>query len=159
MAKSSTDYCPYSTTGQCTTWLNENDDAFNFANVRYWPYHDRLDPWGILNLEIKSLPSVNKVHVFKDGRSEQNTFDTTFINTYSKLTEKGFKNTRLSRMEFIVHAHGHDIHVMLKSESEIPKPSSWYPPEEPRPWFISENCIVMNGIEDCYKIKNRAWDW
>lgn len=159
MARSTTEVCPYSSTGQCTAWLSELDDAFQFSNIRYWPYRNNIDPWGVLSLEVKSLSGQNKVHVFKDSRSEQNTFDTTFIDTYSKLTEKGAKNTRRSRMEFIIHAHGHDIHVMLKSESEIPKPMSWYPPEEPGEWYISENCITINGIEDCYKIKNKNWRW
>jgi ACT domain-containing protein len=146
----STQYCPYTTTSKCAAWLSSKDEAYDFANTRYWKYKDFVNPFGVLNLEMKVLTTADKMHLFKDNRTEQNTLNTQWLNTYTKLTKKAYYDTRLSRQEFYVFHGNYVFHVMTKSESRVSKSGKWQ---------SSKNCIAIDGIWDCYSIKNSDWSW
>jgi hypothetical protein len=150
LAGTSTEYCPYSSTSKCADWLSRKDKAYEFANIRYWPYKQFVNPFGVLNLELKVLTAADKIHLFKDNRTQQNMLDTLWINSYTKLTKHAYYDTRLSRQEFYVLYENYIYHVMTKSESRVSKRGKWE---------SSKNCIAIDGIWDCYSIKNSGWSW
>jgi hypothetical protein len=140
-----TDYCPYVSTSQCAVWLSEKSAAWNEANNRYWQYNNFVNPYGVLDIELRVLPSQDKVHLFKDSRTEQNFFDTTLINSYTKTTKKYLYDTVRARLDVLLTTHTNAYNVTFKSEARVRKNGVWE---------SSENCITINNITECKKIKN-----
>lgn len=103
-------------------------------------------------LPITANPSIAHPNYFspvkKNTRTQLNTSDTLWVNSYTKITRKTYSDACRSRQEFFVLLENQVFHDMKKAVPCVSKSGKW---------LIIKICIAIDVIWDCYTISNNGW--